>query len=329
MNHDLALLVALAASTASVGCSDSIATEPERAAPVMASRDQAPHPTGPRADYVNTPSGLYHKTCVHEIPAGGSVASDGSIVLPNGNVITIPPCQFKNYPNWGPNRANFPGIPTANGWIENAQAQLDSSQFTDLGFSEIDATVIVPPNPASWTNDNNHTLFLFPGLTSRPAPGAKVIQPVLQYGKNGVWGGTFWTMAGWSCDAGTHCYYGSHPTVYAGDSITTTVLDWNYPTCAYYPANCQSIWFTDQTHSASATVVFNDTLAYVNAHAGVIEVYGLTSCSEFPSGGARFRDVQLQEASLSQPKNVIESSYYSVYVTNPTWAHNIGAPSSG
>jgi len=120
----------------------------------------------------------------------------------------------------------------------------------------------------------------------------------------------------------------SHVTVYAGDSITTTVKVWNYPTCAYYPANCETVWFTDQTHSASATVVFSDTLGYDKAVGGVLEAYGLTSCSEFPSGGARFRDIQVQEASLSQPMNVNNSSIYSVYLTNPSWYQLFSVPTS-
>src|SRR5689334_25383702 len=40
------------------------------------------------------------------------------------------------------------------------------------------------------------------------------------------------------------------------------------------------------------------------------------------------RDIQVQEASLSQPMNVNNSSIYSVYLTNPSWYQLFSVPTS-
>jgi hypothetical protein len=92
--------------------------------------------------------------------------------------------------------------------------------------------------------------------------------------------------------------------------------------------NCQTVSMNDVTRSTSTTGVFGDTLAYVTAHAGVLELWGISSCSQLPASSARFRDEVLLEYTLSQPKNEINS--YGEWLGNPVWynAHGaLGSPS--
>jgi hypothetical protein len=59
--------------------------------PVAAGPAQSPSDVG------ITPGGPTLNECVHGVPSGSSVEENGSVITPNGTVITFPPCPLKEY----------------------------------------------------------------------------------------------------------------------------------------------------------------------------------------------------------------------------------------
>src|SRR6185312_426482 len=94
----LSILAGSASLMLFAACSSDVPNEPVRARAngITRSNDIAVNELGPdssvRKDYVATPAGLYHKTCVHEIPDHASVDRNGTIHLPNGSAIPVAPC---------------------------------------------------------------------------------------------------------------------------------------------------------------------------------------------------------------------------------------------
>jgi len=80
-------------------------------------------------DYVYTPAGLYHRSCVHELPAGARV-NGNEIIHRDGSMTLLPTCHFPHYsrhagnpaatdlPQAAATRQHKAHYPTANNWIE-------------------------------------------------------------------------------------------------------------------------------------------------------------------------------------------------------------------
>jgi len=55
----------------------------------------------------------------------------------------------------------------------------------------VDGFWTVPSNPS----DNGALIYLFNGI--EPSNFSAILQPVLQYGSNGAFGGNYWVIASW------------------------------------------------------------------------------------------------------------------------------------
>src|SRR5208282_1418503 len=69
------------------------------------------------------------------------------------------------------------------------------SATTNKSYGKIAATWIVPPSP---TSDDGQILYFFPGLEDM-SNVISIVQPVLQWGNNGIFGGRYWLVASWNC----------------------------------------------------------------------------------------------------------------------------------
>lgn len=108
--------VSVLALTLLAACSDQpISVEPPATiAPNMA--------LVPGPQYIATPAGTWHRSCVHEIPKGARVEkADGNrrVRRADGTTFVIPPCAHPSYPN---RRDSPPGrdsvlAPTINGHL--------------------------------------------------------------------------------------------------------------------------------------------------------------------------------------------------------------------
>jgi hypothetical protein len=232
--------------------------------------------------YAATPHGFFHPSCMAEVKPGETVLGDGSVRTASGELRTVDACGETRFDPTGqavttvsaaqaPKPLPEPGSTNAyNGWIE-------SYNTTSTGaLSRLSATWVVPPAPSN-PNDGQ-VIYLFNGLEGVPTVES-ILQPVLGFA-NGQWTATSWNC----CKAGT-TYHGNTINVSPGDLIVGTV---NGTGCDSGSGLCNdwSIETLDQNTGEAAVL---NTSAWGVAEnwvfAGVLEVYGVSSCDDLPASG--------------------------------------------
>lgn len=159
----------------------------------------------PDEEYVDTPMGRLHRTCVHEI------ASDEE--APPQKPCRYKP-KFRGHFGERRGRGSEEFVPTVNGWVENSFVYAGG---TSPWFTILNARWVVPSNPSS---TSNQTIFYFPGLENTVGT-LSIIQPVLQWGVAGspAFGGNSWTIASWYVDATGVAMHSTPKTVSPGTII--------------------------------------------------------------------------------------------------------------
>jgi hypothetical protein len=249
----------------------------------------------PRADYVRTPVGWYHGSCVHEIPSGASVLPGNVIKRPDGSTYQIPTCQHPPLRR----AARNPGSPLADaafyytGQVENAVSYFNGADR----YRSDSAAWQVPAAPlGSFPRDTFRIYFAYTGLESlRPHD----LLPALQFGYNGRFGGPYWTIASWWV-TDTTAYYSTPDSVAAYDSVAgaVTATGCSNGTCAW------KVSTVDRTRSDTTTYsVSSDSDSYGWVYGGAVDADSFTSCSQFPSPGVFFRQIQLHDTAGSVSGN--------------------------
>jgi hypothetical protein len=244
----------------------------------------------PPADYVTTPAGLYHRSCVHEVAPGAVIERGGVVRRPDRTTYRVPDCAYpviggraarSAVPDPWPIRAPSP---TNSGWIEQATVNTNSA------WSRITANWNVPLVPLAPYTASNQTYFAFPGILN----SSFIIQPVIQFGVSAAGGGSYWAMASWRCGPpGGPCFHSSLKVISAGDVIHGDVKATNCSagTCTW------TIISQDLTNGQQASLSASDVQAYSQAVGGAVEVYGLTSCDQYPINGVSYSAIALYGSS--------------------------------
>jgi hypothetical protein len=162
---------------------------------------------------------------------------------------------------------------TVNGWVEYA----DWTAAETPG--RLATTWHVPDLPAE---DNGQTIFYFPSY--EPANGAAIVQPVLQYGVSAAGGGKYWAIASWWVGA-AGARHSSLLQVNPGDTIRGTITASNCDS----NGGCRFVIVTrDETLDNSRQLTVVESVPYTWVQAGVLEVYGVADCSQFPPEAVTF-----------------------------------------
>ncbi len=175
--------------------------------------------------------------------------------------------------------------PTSSGWIETGDFTASSGHV----FRSLSAKWLVPGYPTSHYSGSDTVLYLFPGF--QPSDNSYIIQPVLQYGANGYWGGDYWVMASWIC--GSTCYHTDPVEVALGDTLYGAVTS----------SGCSSglcnftvrTWDISAGDSTQALEEYNAPDSLTWALGGTLETYNLTSCSQYMGGGVKFFDIAVAD----------------------------------
>lgn len=296
--------IALAGCSADTG-SDAAASDSSSDAEPAAAMEQALRDP----DYVATPGGLMHKSCVYGLREGESVGEEAGVIRRrDGSSFRLPRCE---YPGFLKHRAggtqsaeSVPSaqttVPESNGWL--AAGWWDSSQW----LRRLYVNMYVPERPST---DRNQQLFFFPSFED--SAGSTIVQPVLEYGNNGTGTGYFWTIASWYVWPGTgHSVHSDHVRVNPYDRI------W----CGMEANDCRSDgshchWAIIAKDTNTGGIARIDVTSYVSFHAaqsGVMEVYRLSGCNQLPaSGSISFSGHQLFNSSFTQLKTNFAASYWS------------------
>lgn len=255
-------------------------------------------------NYAITPFGYFHPSCVRAVESGATVLPDGRIEHADGTV--DPEAPFCQYPHYTARGELFGEdlAPTVAGWLE------DGTATTATSFAKLSATWPVPPVPN--TTSDNQTDYFFPGLTQAPQAG-NILQPVLAWNQLSYAGDggapNVWSIASWNCCAsGITVHTLPYITVNPGDTILGTVVS----TCVPGTMSCPTWNITTKDQSSGATTTLANTSSvgqiYDLAFSGVLEVYRVNLCSDFPpTGTSTFSSVALYDYNFN-------------LISNPGWS---------
>jgi hypothetical protein len=241
-------------------------------------------PASVPSDYVITPFGYFHPSCVRQAMDGETVLADGRIRFADGSEDTSAPvCDFPHYTPTGklvgPDLATTNPLEISWSWIESGQVA------TSTTYDAVMAAWTVPPTPLS---NDGQTLFFFPALTHNhltPPNEEPIIQPVLGW-NDGQPAGP-WNIASWNCCPAGMTWNSTPVTVSPGDQIQGTVVSaCGSPlvtTCAKWRITTQDVT-TGQ--STTLNVTYPSLMNFPWAQSGVLEVYSINQCSDFPPDGS-------------------------------------------
>jgi hypothetical protein len=245
------------------------------------------------AGYVETPFGQVHKSCVHEVPDGAEIGTDGAIRRHNQVLSAPPPCAFKRIrvarrqiardvpgesvdTSGGENVARQSQA-VIDGWVVSVEASANNLGVFPPRFNGIESMMTVPPTP---TVQLYQLIYLFVSLT--PADGKTILQPVLQWGGDT---GNKWVAAGWHINRAETVYHSTRVNVTAGETIKGTIRDVRNSCVGTTCAWDVKLW---RGATAISSLRANDTEAYSVAQKAVLEAWDLTACRQLPSGNVAY-----------------------------------------
>jgi hypothetical protein len=238
-------------------------------------RAAAKHPASVPDGYVITPFGYFHPSCVNQLAQGDVLHQDEkAIEHANGSVDKIQLCAYPHYRADGEQvteeerAVQQPDISHA--WIEYA------SITTSTAYGQVYSEWDVPPTPS---DNDGQTVYLFNGLEDIKDV-VTIIQPVLGWNSDY---GSAWGIAAWNCCVNGQVNESTPTTVNAGDHIEGYVFD----NCGAGTKVCSSwdIVVVDVTNGHFSQMI--DTTNYGQtfnwAFGGVLEVYNIAQCGDYPS----------------------------------------------
>ncbi len=242
-------------------------------------------PANVPSDYVITPFGYFHPSCVRQVEDGETLLADGRLQFADGTEETVASvCSFPHYTPSGElavkGSTNSQPLNISWSWIEAGQVATNNT------YGGVTATWTVPPTP---TTNDGQTLFFFPALShhdNTPPAEEPIIQPVLGWndGQSGVGP---WNIASWNCCPSGMTWNSTPVTVNPGDQILGTVLtscgNVMIQSCAKWNITTEDVTIGQSTTLHS---VFPGLYKFPWAQSGTLEVYSISQCTDYPPNGS-------------------------------------------
>ncbi len=297
----------------SIGCGEEPTSVPDL--PLAPLAPLAPQVGGvPGGDYVVTPAGWWHRSCVHAIPKGAKVLRDRHVRREDGTTYRLPQCRHPAFPrlpgqaNAGRGRGGPFVVPDINGHLEYAFDSLTGSN----SYRHLEAKWVVPsvPTGSYGSGAPYEVYFTFPGLQPIPGTIPVILQPVLQFGFNGgdIGESDSWVAASWRCDAREPdgvCTHADPISVSPGDSIFGEI---NATACIGGTCTWTVVTVEMESNERSEWTGADDDDIYDFAIGGDVEVYNLGNCNQFPFYGVFYSAISLEDTTGS---------------VTPSWSHYI------
>jgi hypothetical protein len=161
-------------------------------------------------------------------------------------------------------------------WIVSESVTTATSSY---GFLSAEWTV--PPNPPS---NDGQTLYYFPGLEDINDV-VTIIQPVLGWNSDFA---SAWGIASWNCCVSGTTFEAPAVRVNPGD----TILGYMFDTCGWGTFSCSSwdvvTWDLQNNQSSVLTNTSSFGQTFNWAFGGVLEVYNIAQCSDYPNNPTGF-----------------------------------------
>jgi hypothetical protein len=277
----------LALSSFALGCQPAV---DELNQPLATGASQEDTPPGIPVDYVRTPAGWTHKSCVHEVPNGATVK--GGDVFVSGRLIAhYERCGFEfidvlNRPSEGARTSAAPPPPNSNGYLEYTFQNLPAGRR----LSSVQSIMTVPQAPEAGTPQTN---YYFSGVQSTVdlANDCGILQPVLQWGKKDAIGGTFWSIASWWVKRDmTYKVSVTNPTVSTGQGVTGSIT---YSTMS-------NSWTIDARVPTGGAATLNaaipaTTCRFNQLIGAALESYNASSCSQISKNRIDFTGIVFKD----------------------------------
>ncbi len=260
-----AVLLVLAYGCGLAACGGSSQSDTNVSLP-LSSGFEASRPATVPADFIATPNGWFHPSCIIEVSEDDEVL-ELAIHHKNGTRHDIARCEHPHFDRKG--NAIFPEEfdPTVNSWVARASAVTQPVAW-------LSATWTVPPNPAS---NSGQTLYFFPGLELSTL-GDTILQPVLAW--NGAHAPAGWAIYSWNCCRNGNEIYSTPASVGAGETISGYASGTNCNTSTGVCNNWQIRASSTNSSSTLNTDSYGEKLDWV--FGGVTEVYNVTACNQYP-----------------------------------------------
>lgn len=233
-------------------------------------------------DYVVTPDGFFHPSCVQSVAPGETVRADGTIARRDGSTKSVAPCVHVHYAADGtalaPNAAPLP--PTAapsepadiEGWVVYASYSVPEANAA----TRLAADMSVPSAPVT---QSGQVVYFFPGLEDGQNVET-ILQPVLGWN---AFNDDGWTIASWNCCMNGHVWHSSAVRVDSGDTLYGLISS---SSCSGNVCDDWSVLTRDLDSGRDTTL---DTSSYGQAFSwifgAVLEAYGITDCGNLPENG--------------------------------------------
>lgn len=231
--------------------------------------------------WVQVPGQFIRPDCVHELPKGArvEVVNDkitGDVTLGGRVIAHYDACSepgISTRPSHNetrPKAALTPG--TGNGWVEAVENDVSLGSSDNLDW--LSGTWTVPPAPA----EGGGLIYLFNGM--EPSSQNWIIQPVLQYGNNGYFGGNYWVIASWMVGPNNYAFYSPAERVNPGNTIYgATYITSDSSGTLHWEVYAQD----DTTGAYTWITAWTTGLHFTWGYSAVLEAYDITSCSQFPN----------------------------------------------
>jgi hypothetical protein len=257
-------------------------------------RIAATRPAAVPEGYMITPFGYFHPSCVNRLAKGDVLHQESqTIERASGSIETIPMCAYPHYRADGEkvigDERAVANPDISHAWVENANVT------TTTGYGRFWADWIVPPAP---TSNDGQTVFLFNGLEDINDV-VSIIQPVL--GWNADFAGA-WGIASWNCCINGNVNEATPVQVKSGDLI----YGWMSNNCAKGTETCASWSIETLDLTTLVSSAMNGTSNYGQtfnwAFGGVLEVYNIIQCSDYPPDPIHFFNQGLSNDKFVQIK---------------------------
>ncbi len=230
---------------------------------------------------VHTPMGTVPSGCVH--PIGSGIAS--IVNLPGSReLVTYSNGDTAIY------RSCVKQMSTLT-WDETAYADVSPIKALAANFT-------VPTAPKT---QSDQIIYMFPATQncfSNCGNFVLIIQPVLQWGDNGAFGGNYYVVASWYVDSNGVVYYSTPIKVSSGNTLVGTLT----------ASKCNSQYTCNWTITGKDAT--KNTKTVLKSHGAIIEQqvafitleqYSVTECSEYPaSGHTTFSGITVNGKTLSK-----------------------------
>ena len=234
-------------------------------------------PAGVPAEFVITPFGYFHPSCVSQLAEGNTLLADGRVQHSNGTIGAAPHCNYPHYTSGGTAvpadvKAGDVNPLVISGWLESVSAT------TTGAYSKITSAWVVPPAPAA---DHGQLLYFFPGFEDIDNV-ISILQPVMQWGVGAAGGGAYWTAASWNCCISGTTWHSPLINLNVGDTMSGTIASncGPAPSCATW-----NVLTTDKTTGERTTLARSPVRGQIWnwVFGAVSEPYGVVACTDFPN----------------------------------------------